>query len=74
MEAPYLEGVSYLSRSEEIIARHIRLARAAIPDMEIRESDSESIQFLEGIREYIESWRHGREVNPLQPCSRIILT
>ena len=73
MEAPYLEGVPYLSRAEEAIARRNRRARSAMPDIEISETDLESILFLEQLRGYIDTWRSGREVEPCPSRSRTVL-
>ena len=73
MEAPYLEGVPYLSRTEEAIARRNRRARSAMPDIEISETDLESVLFLEQLRGYIDTWRSGREVEPSPSRSRTVL-
>ena len=73
MEAPYLEGVPYLSRAEEAIARRNRRARSAMPDIEISETDLESIFFLEQLRSYIDTWRSGREVGPSPSRCRTVL-
>lgn len=63
MEAPYLGGVPYLSRDEEAIARRLRQARSAIPDIEIKETDVEAIKFIETLKAVISAWRDGREVS-----------
>lgn len=65
MEAPYLEGVPYLSREEEASARRIMLARQdknAIADIEIEPDDLDSLEFVRRVRHDIEVWRNRDEV------------
>jgi len=62
MDAPYLHGVPYLSREEETAARVAQQARSAMPNIELNDTDWESLMFLEGIRDTIDGWRYGREV------------
>ena len=60
MDAPFLEGVSYLSREEEGWARGSELShmdRAAFADMEVKSGDVESLQFLQRVRGEIEVWK-----------------
>ena len=65
MEAPFLEGVPYLSRDEEASARHIALARQnknAFSDIEIKADDLDSLDFVRRVRHEIETWRNRDEV------------
>ena len=62
MEAPYLQGVPYLSRQEEAKARRSRQAKFVLNDIVIKETDQESIRFIESVRDSIDVWRYGREV------------
>lgn len=62
MEAPYLHGVPYLSREEETNARGAQQARSTVPNIELNETEWESLTFLEGIRDTIDTWRYGKEV------------
>ncbi len=65
MEAPYLEGVPYLSREEEASARRILLARQdknAIADIQINADDLDSLEFVRRVRHDIELWWNRDEV------------
>jgi len=62
MDAPYSHGVPYLSRAEEAAARGAEQARYTMSDIELNNTDWESLMFLEGIRNTIDAWRYGREV------------
>lgn len=62
MEAPYLHGVPYLSREEETAARVAQKARSIVPNIELNETEWESLTFLQGIRDTIDAWRDGKEV------------
>lgn len=62
MEAPYLQGVSYLSKGEEAAARFAQQARATMSYIELDDTNWESLAFLEGIRDTIDTWRDGVEV------------
>jgi poly(A)-specific ribonuclease len=66
MEAPYLEGVPYLSREEEASARRILLARQdknAIADIQINADDLDSLEFVRRVRHDIELWWNRDEVS-----------
>jgi poly(A)-specific ribonuclease len=60
MDAPFLDGVSYLSRHEEAEAKQQALKRhdrsRSIADIDIKEEDLESIEFLEQARGQIKEW------------------
>jgi hypothetical protein len=62
MEAPYLHGVPYLSREEEAAARAAQQARSTMPNIELNETEWESLMFLENLRDTIDAWRDGRKV------------
>lgn len=59
MEAPFVDGVSYLSREEEITARRIALQKRekhAIIDIQLRADDEESLKFLQRVRDEVDAW------------------
>jgi len=74
MEAPYLHGVPYLSREEEAAARAAQQARSTMPNIELNETEWESLMFLEGIRDTIDAWRDGRKVIFIIFPSKALLT
>lgn len=60
MEAPFLEGVPYLSRDEELLARKnakARQDRYGIADIQLKNDDHESIEFVRRVRHEIHLWR-----------------
>jgi poly(A)-specific ribonuclease len=60
MDAPFIEGVQYLSRDEEALAKRRALEKQdrirGIVDIDIKEGDQESLQFMEKVREQIKAW------------------
>lgn len=60
MEAPFTEGVPYLSRDEERIALSKAHERRDRPRetgaIDVKETDTESLQFLKLVRQGIEAW------------------
>ena len=59
IDGPFLKGLPYLSREEEHVAiegEKCRLDRNSIPDIELREDEIESIDFVRRMRRRIESW------------------
>jgi len=66
MEAPFLEGVPYLSREEEASARRISLARQNrnnTADIQIKADDLDSLDFVRRVRHDIEVWQNRDEVS-----------
>ena len=60
MDAPFLEGVPYLSREEEALARELELSRlnkTSIADIQLKSDDTESITFVQRVREEVEVWK-----------------
>ena len=59
MEAPYLEGVPYLSREEEAMARKIESSRRdkSFADIQIKGDDTETLDFLKRVRKEITTWK-----------------
>ena len=57
MEAPFLQGVNYLSREEEALARRIELSKRDKEDIQIRSSDVDSLEFVKRVRHEIETWK-----------------
>ena len=63
IDAPFLEGVPYLSREEEVGAVKAELARAdkeGISDIHLRPEDTTSLNFVKETRKKIEEWRKDR--------------
>jgi len=61
MDAPFLEGVPYLSRDEEARARSNAIARQdrnRFKDIFIPEGDLESLQFVRTVRQEILEWQN----------------
>lgn len=65
MEAPFLDGLPYLSREEEVTARQIAMNRqnkAIVAEIDLKESDVEAAAFVERIRSEIDTWKNLPEV------------
>ena len=62
MEAPFKEGVPYLSRLEETIVREIESSRQNLVDIEVEAQDVESIEFLQRVRTEIDVWLQMKSV------------
>ena len=59
MEAPFTEGVPYLSRQEEARARLIAAARwdrSSVADINIPADDVGSIEFVRRVRKEVREW------------------
>ena len=59
MEAPFTEGVPYLSRQEEARARSIAAARrdkTSVADIKIPADDIDSIEFFQRVRREVRQW------------------
>ena len=59
MEAPFTEGVPYLSRQEEARARLIAAARwdrSSVADINIPADDIGSIEFVRRVRKEVREW------------------
>ena len=74
MDAPYLEGVPYFSRKEEAQSRAAEGAkwnRNSFADIFIRDEDTESLKFIQRVRQEITAWRARNTVcSPLENDSR----
>lgn len=69
MDAPFVQGVPYFSREEESAARNLASARQSkisVVDIDIRNDDTESLQFVQRVRSEIDAWKKSTEVS-LQP-------
>lgn len=68
MDAPFIEGVQYLSRGEEALAKRRALEKQdrirGIVDIDIKEDDLESVQFMEKVRDQIKAWLAQGSVRP----------
>ncbi len=65
MEAPYHRGIPYLTRSEAPIVEEqtrVRWDRGKIPDIKIREDDTEALMFLSRVRSEIDAWKKAKQV------------
>lgn len=62
MEAPYLQGVHYLSREEEAVVRDKRRQKENLPDVSIHREDTFSLEFMQNVRTGIEAWKAGKQV------------
>ncbi|CAF9934155.1 MAG: hypothetical protein ALECFALPRED_005870 [Alectoria fallacina] len=61
MEAPFLEGVPYFSREEEAASRAAEVAkrdRNSFVDIFIRDGDTESLEFIQRVRQEVTAWRN----------------
>ena len=59
MEAPFTEGVPYLSRQEEARARSIAAARrdkTSVADIKVPADDIGSIEFVQRVRREVTEW------------------
>lgn len=68
MEAPFLEGVPYFSRKEEAESRAAEVAkrdRNSFVDIFIRDGDTESLQFIQRVRQEVTAWRNRSTVSCL---------
>ena len=78
MDAPFLEGVPYLSREEEAASRAAEVAkrdRNNFADIFIREGDTESLGFIQRVRQEVTAWRNRGTVSFLSvPISPRLLT
>lgn len=66
MEAPFLDGIPYLSRNEELDARLKAAARqdkAGFAILEIPANDIETHQFMKRVRSEIDVWKDSKEVS-----------
>lgn len=60
MEAPFSEGVAYLSREEEALARQLaltRLNKSSVADIQIQSEDHHSLAFVQRIRKEVDEWK-----------------
>ncbi|KAI9872401.1 MAG: hypothetical protein M1830_001690 [Pleopsidium flavum] len=67
MEAPFLEGVPYLSRDEERLARRQNIARQdrfGFGDIQLKSDDFDSIDFVRRVRQEIHVWRSSNTEEP----------
>lgn len=65
MDSPFVMGVPYLSRDEEVLARKLGNARgdrSAFVDIAIKPTDVESIKFIQRVRGEIEVWKAAKTV------------
>ena len=68
MEAPFLEGVPYFSREEEAASRAAEAAkrdRNSFVDIFIRDGDTESLEFIQRVRQEVTAWRSRGTVSSL---------
>ena len=74
MEAPFTEGITYISRDEEAAARRRLEEResrqAAMRDITADQMDADAVQFLEATRGYIDRCLENGEVSYYSPDVR----
>ena len=61
MEGPYVEGVPYFSRVEEVEARRLeakRRDRAGIANIQIQDGDVATSLFMERVRWEVNDWKN----------------
>ena len=61
MDAPFLDGLHYLSREEEATARRIALSRQnkfGVSEIDFREGDVEALAFVQRVRSEIDIWKN----------------
>ncbi|KAL8636251.1 MAG: hypothetical protein Q9228_006332 [Teloschistes exilis] len=58
MDGPFLEGVSYFSRTEEATARRLDAEQKKTQSMDIRIRDAEAESFMRRVRQEITTWKH----------------
>ena len=66
MEAPFLKGVAYLSREEEVAALECeksRSDRASIADIILRADEVEALNFVRRVRDEIRKWKERTSVS-----------
>ena len=66
MDAPFRDGVSYLSRQEEDQARQLELERqdkSRITDITIKDNDLETLNFAAKVRADILKWKNRTTVS-----------
>ncbi len=69
MEAPFFEGVPYLSRGEEAASRAAEAAKRdknSLADIFIRRGDTESLEFVQRVRQEITAWEDCSTVSSLR--------
>jgi len=71
MDAPFKEGVPYLSREETDIVRTKAMEkwdRASIPDVKIRPDDHQALNFMKRVRHEIDEWLKLSRVGQMLMC------
>lgn len=58
MDGPFLEGVSYFSRTEEATARRLDAEQKKTQSMDIRIRDAEAESFMRRVRQEVATWKH----------------
>ncbi|KAI9845244.1 MAG: hypothetical protein M1837_004999 [Sclerophora amabilis] len=67
LEVPFTEGVPYLSRQEEVLARknaQKRQDRSTIADIDLREDDIQGREFVQSVRTAVKTWKSRTGRNP----------
>ena len=64
MEAPFIEGVHYLSRAEEAKARHLILEDQDRTNIQLAADDEEGLAFVARVRAEINLWKNRRTPGP----------
>ena len=68
MAGPFMKGVPYLSREEEITSLQLEMGRQdknRIADIHLKDDEMESIKFVRQVRADIEKWKSQSPVSHL---------
>jgi len=71
MDAPFKEGIPYLSKEDAILAKQrgmLRWDKTSIPDIKIKPTDFKAIGFMQRVRGEVREWQQTQEVRTIQPC------
>lgn len=75
MDAPFVDGIPYLSRNEELDARlkaAARQDRAGFATLEIPANDIDTHQFMKRVRSEIGVWKDNKEVSDRHGISNFL--
>lgn len=65
MDAPFAEGIPYLTRAETDVARErtqMRWDKDKIPDISVSSDNAEALEFMGRVRDEIDAWKKTKQV------------
>ena len=78
MEAPFVEGVNYMSREEEAAEKRNHVAKddlkSSIPDIQIKGDDKEALEFVQRVRYEVDIWLHHTNVRALHSLPKMSMS